>query len=60
MALRAETLAAFALVDHVYSLLKGRRLVKSMAKRLGHQGSRGGMMPALPVVNVSQDLVSLF
>ena len=60
MALRAKELEALAFVDHVHGLLEGRGAVESVAERLGHQGSRGGMMPALPLVNVSEDLLSLF
>ena len=60
MALCAEELAAFAFIDWIHGLLEGRGPVKSVVERLGHQGSRGGMMPALPLVNVSEDLLSLF
>lgn len=59
MALRAKALAALALVDHVHGLLEGRGPIESMAEHLSHQGSRGGMMPAIPLVNVSEDLLSL-
>ena len=59
MALCAKELAALAFVDQIHSLLEGRGLVESMAERLGHQGSGGGMMPTLTLVYVFEDLLPL-
>lgn len=60
MALCTEALAAFAFVHQIHGLLEGRGPVESMAECFGHQGSGGVMMPTLPLVDVSENLLPFF
>ena len=60
MALRAEELASFTLVDQGCGLFQGRGPVESMAKRLGHQGCGGGMLTALALMYVLENFLPFF
>ena len=56
MAAFAETLASFALEDERLDVFEGRRPVEAMAERFGHEGSRCGVVPALALANVEEDV----
>ena len=56
MAALAEALASFALEDERLGIFEGRWPVEAVAERLGHQGSRCSMVPALALVNVEEDV----
>jgi len=57
VALRAEALAAFALVDQFLGRLQSGRPVETVTECLGHQGPGGGVMPALALMDVEEDFV---
>ena len=56
----AEALASLALDDERLGVLEGRGPVETMVKSLGHQGPGGGVVPALALVHVEEDLYTLF
>ena len=60
MAAFAEALASFALEDERLGVFEGRWLVEPMAERLDHQGSRCGVVPALALMYVEQDVDAPF
>ena len=49
-------LAALTLEDQVLGVLQSRGLVEAVPECFGHQGSRGGVVPALALVDVEEDL----
>ena len=55
----AEALASFTLKDERLCVFEGRGPVETMAESLGHQGPRGGVVPALALVYVEEDLNAL-
>ena len=59
MAAFAEALASLTLQDERLGILEGRGPVETMAERLGHQGSRCGVVPALALVNVEEDVYAM-
>ena len=56
MAAFAEAPASLTLEDERLDVLEGRWPVEAMAERLGHEGSRCGVVPALALVNVQEDV----
>ena len=56
MAAFAKALASFALEDERLGVFEGRWPVEAVAERLGHDGPRRGMVPALSLVNVEEDV----
>ena len=56
MAAFAEALASFTLEDERLGVFEGRWPVEAMAERLGYEGSRCGVVPALALVNVEEDV----
>ena len=56
MAAFAESLAPFAFEDERLGVFEGRGPIETMAEGLGHQGSRCGVVPALSLVNVEEDV----
>ena len=56
MAAFAEALASLALEDERLGVFKGRWPVEVVAECLGHEGSRCGVVPALALVNVEEDV----
>ena len=56
MAAFAEALASFALEDKRLGVYEGRWPVEAVAECLGHEGSRCGVVPALALVNVEEDV----
>jgi hypothetical protein len=44
----------------LFCVLLGRRPVETMAEGLGHQGSRRCVMPALPLMYLSQQIYPFF
>ena len=56
MAAFAEALASFTLEDERLGIFEGRWPVEAVAERLGHEGSRCGVVPALALVNVQEDV----
>ena len=59
MAAFAEALASLTLEDERPGILEGRGPVETMAESLGHQGPRGGVVPALALVYAEKDLNAL-
>jgi hypothetical protein len=55
-----EALAAVALLHQLFCVLLGRRPVETTAEGLGHQGSGRCVMPALPLMYLSQQLYPFF
>jgi hypothetical protein len=51
-----EVLAAVALLHQLFCVLLGRRPVETIAEGLGHQASGRRVMPALPLMYLSQQL----
>ena len=60
MAAFAEALASFALEDERLGVFEGRWPVETGAELLVHEGSRCGVVPALALVNVEEDVDALF
>ena len=56
----AEALAPLTLENEELGVLEGRGLVETMAESLGQQGSRCGMVPALALVYVEEDVDAPF
>ena len=56
MAAFAEALASFALEDERLDVFEGRWPVEAVVERLGHEGSRCGIVPTLALVNVEEDV----
>ena len=55
----AEALATLALENERLGVFEARGPVETMAESLGHQGSRHGVVPALALVYVEEDLNAL-
>jgi hypothetical protein len=49
-----ETLAAIAVLHQLLCILLGRQPIETMAEGLSHQSSRRCVMPALPLMYLSQ------
>ena len=59
MAALAEALASLTLENERLGILEGRGPVETTVERLGHQGLLGGVVPALALVYVEEDLNAL-
>jgi hypothetical protein len=55
-----EALAAVALLHQLFCVLLGHRPIETMAEGLSHQGSGRCVMPALPLMYLSQQLYPFF
>ena len=55
----AQALAPFTFENERLGVYEGRGPIETMAESLGHQGSRGGVVPALALVYVEEDLNAL-
>jgi hypothetical protein len=51
-----EVLAAVAMLHQLICVSQGRRPIETMAEGLSHQGSGRYVMPALPLMYLSQQL----
>jgi hypothetical protein len=51
-----EALLTIACPDHVLSIFQCSWPIKAMAEGFAHDGSRGGMMPTLSLVDLSEEL----
>ena len=60
MAAFAEALAPFTFENERLGVFEGRGPIETVAERLGHQGSRCGVVPTLALVNVEEDVDALF
>jgi hypothetical protein len=60
MPMLGEMLAAIAVLHQLLCILLGRRPIETMAKGLSHQSTGRCVMPALPLMYLSQQLYSFF
>jgi hypothetical protein len=60
MPMLGETLAAIAVLHQLLCILLGRRPIETMAEGLSHQSSGRCVMPALPLMYLSQQLYPFF
>ena len=60
MAAFAKALAPFTFEDERLGILEGRGPLETVAERLGHQGSQCGVVPALALIYVEEDVYALF
>jgi hypothetical protein len=60
MPMLGKTLATIAVLHQLLCILLGRRPIETMAEGLSHQCSRRCVMPALPLMYLSQQLYPFF
>jgi hypothetical protein len=60
MPMLGKMLAAIAVLHQLFCILLGRRPIETMAEGLSHQCSGRCVMPALPLMYLSQQLYPFF